>query len=150
MSECEWASRLGAYVDGELPEELAGQVRQHLSACANCGAELRRLERLSALWGALDSPAMPARALDRLHASVDQLTWRPVVRLAKAVCGVAAAVLIVCLSGLLWHPIGGPPAGEPRSWEAQAVAPQAADQPDSTEDQLAMWMVNGLSEKGAP
>lgn len=119
-----------AYIDGELPEARAAEVRAHLSRCDECG-EYR--DDLVALRGLLDVPAtvradegFTARVLARVHereheSALTRLrtaVWRPMPGWAAA----AAIALAVALgSGLAW--VSAPdPAPQPQLADAGAVA----------------------------
>lgn len=42
MVDCQHVmKRLWAYVDGELPETEAGELREHIAVCARCGPQYR-------------------------------------------------------------------------------------------------------------
>lgn len=60
---------LSAFADGELSEKLARQVQAHVTSCANCAAELARLQRVWQLLGTLPPvqapPFFAARVLGR-------------------------------------------------------------------------------------
>ncbi len=49
---------LSEYLDGELDERAAGEIRSHLASCESCRGELERLHRVSAAVKAL--PKVPA------------------------------------------------------------------------------------------
>ncbi len=58
---CEEAQRsLSAYLDGELPPQAAGELRRHLSECAQCAGGLEELRRLEAALDALPGTYVPA------------------------------------------------------------------------------------------
>lgn len=74
MSEhvLEW---LGAYYDGELHGDQRRRVEAHLSACADCRAELEVLQGLSARLQV--SPPMPARTPSEQFVSQVRLRLAP-------------------------------------------------------------------------
>jgi anti-sigma factor RsiW len=51
---CIDGKKLSAYTDGELPEEEAAEIREHLTVCEACREELSRLESVSAALEALE------------------------------------------------------------------------------------------------
>ncbi len=131
MTTCERVRRdISAYLDGELPEARAAEVRAHLSRCDEC-AEYR--DDLMALGGLLDVPArvqaeedFTANVLARVHepegesalARLRRAVWRPMPGWAA----VAAIALAVALgSGLAW--VSAPdPAPRPRVADAGAIS----------------------------
>ena len=100
MSECEQASRLGAYHDGELSPEAVAEVEAHLCQCPPCAAELRRLRGGSWVVGALVPPQIAPSAVQRLHRVIDRLPSAGLRRLAEALAAVAATILVACTIGL--------------------------------------------------
>src|SRR5437764_11454560 len=110
MAECEYGILVSAYHDGQLDAERARQVEVHLAACPACAAELEGLRRLSRALAGWQAPQMPEEVLGRLHEAVTGevvAAERGVMRLARALSGVAAAVMI---AGTLWL-MGAPDTG---------------------------------------
>jgi anti-sigma factor RsiW len=122
--------QISTYVDGELPEARAAEVRGHLSGCDEC-AEYR--DDLTALGGLLDVPAtvradegFNASVLNRVQEREDEsalsrlrrAVWRPMPGWAAA----AAIALAVALgSGLAW--VSGPdPTPAPQMADAGVVS----------------------------
>ncbi|MFO8008409.1 MAG: zf-HC2 domain-containing protein [Candidatus Brocadiia bacterium] len=98
---CEKTTKLlGAYLDGELGEGEAAQVREHLQACPRCAAELEELRRLDRSLGALTGMEAPAGFARRVRAAAERarepvrLFGLPVARL-RPVLARAAAVLVL-------------------------------------------------------
>lgn len=152
MNECTQASRVSAYHDGELSPAVRGELERHLQGCSACAAELGRLRRLSGLAGSMAPIPMPPAAMERLHRRVDGLPSRPILRLAEAVSGVAAAILIACVIGLAAGGVGPEPPAAVAAWdESQAIGAAPAEAaPGGSEEPLAMWMVQNLSEEDRP
>jgi anti-sigma factor RsiW len=110
MATCKAVRELmSAYIDGELPESLATEVRSHLSHCAAC-AEYR--DDLTALGGLLEVPAtvragddFTANVLARVREREDEsalsrlrrAVWRPMPGWAAAA---AIALAVTFGSGL--------------------------------------------------
>jgi len=103
--------QISAYIDGELPEARAVEVRAHLSRCDECSKYHDDLIALSRL---LDAPAtvradegFTTSVLDRVHergdeSALDRLrraVWRPMPGWAVAA---AVALAIGLGSGLAW------------------------------------------------
>ncbi len=97
--------RIDEYHDRELPAAEAARIREHLSACAACAAELAALERLD---GALRQvPAAGAPAWDRYLADVKRRTSarpRPAFGLVPALLAVAAAAIFGLVSWMATRP----------------------------------------------
>ncbi|MFL6446176.1 MAG: anti-sigma factor family protein [Bryobacteraceae bacterium] len=97
---------LGAYFDGELDANAELQIRLHLSECADCAAELERLERQRQLirGGGLSYHA-PAALESRIRKSLrsdhrSSIGWRTWVALAAAVLLVSTlSIRLVQLRG---------------------------------------------------
>ena len=49
MNHDEIRTSLSAYKDGELEEELRGQISRHLESCDDCRAELKELDQIDSL-----------------------------------------------------------------------------------------------------
>ena len=56
------AGTLSAFVDGQLEESQAAQVRAHLESCAECSALARRLSTLASVLGELAPPPDDGKA----------------------------------------------------------------------------------------
>ncbi|HOF17708.1 MAG TPA: zf-HC2 domain-containing protein [Phycisphaerae bacterium] len=146
MNTCEQASRLSAYHDGEMSPDCRVEFERHLGQCPQCAAELDRLRRLTAMLGAARPAAIPAASLARLHRAVDLLPTTGIRRLAEALAGVAAAILLVCMIGLARRSDAPAATASMPVWETQAVAQQQAVSATATSDVLlASWMVQDLS-----
>lgn len=145
MSECEYAGSLGAYHDGEIDAATCAALEQHLRQCASCAAELDRMRKLSKLLNGAPKPELSAQALHRFHAAADLAPSITIRRMAEALTSVAAAILVVC-GVLMWKQLpAGEPAGPMPIWEASVLQHPAEPPVSSSEDQLAMWMVQDLS-----
>jgi anti-sigma factor RsiW len=131
MTRCRAVRKqISAYVDGELPEARAVEVRAHLSRCDEC-AEYH--DDLLALSGLLDLPAtvqadeaFTADVLARVHAReggstltrLRRAVWRPMPGWAAAA---AVALAIGLGSGLAW--MSGPdPTPAPQMADAGVVS----------------------------
>src|SRR3954470_21939489 len=90
---CNEIQNLDAYADGELPADERSRIEQHLAICAACARELARLRKLSAIIGAY-RPVLSSEALERIHNAVGQ-TWDVgILRIARRISAVAAAVVV--------------------------------------------------------
>ena len=154
--ECPYTGQIGAYLDGELDVAERRALEAHLSSCAACARETAEVRSLKALFAAAEYPALAGRAVERLHDEAESLYERGTVRIARALSGIAACLLI---AGSLWlsqsrpHPDVQPTVGVSLTAYTQADplipvevseqvasgAPAAAD-PASPE-----WVVNDLS-----
>jgi RNA polymerase sigma-70 factor (ECF subfamily) len=143
MNECQQSEKVSAYHDGEMPAALRQEMERHLEQCPRCQAELEELRELSASLGTLPIPQASPAVLARMHRQVDQLAARSIYRLMEAGAAIAAAVLIVCMVGLLRQ--GPVPAPAPAPWEAQAAYGSTVDLASGgSEAVLAGWTVQDL------
>jgi len=142
MSECEYAQRLSAYHDGEVPAGERAAIEAHLRQCPACAAEFRRLGALGRLLAAA-RPEMPPDVLSRLHRATRTMVAADLGRMAKTLMAVAAAILLVCGATLWRSGATGAPAARIPLWETAAVTRQAASA-SVAEDQLALWIVRDL------
>lgn len=149
MSECEYTSLLGAYHDGEAPPETAAEMVAHIRRCPECFAELGRLRALSRVLATASWPQIPPEALGRLHRKVDLVARAGIRRLAEALAGVAASIVVACSVALAVLPSTAGPAQASALWETVAVSPQQTEPSTiSTEEQIALWIVQELPGNG--
>jgi len=146
VSECQYAGRLSAYHDEELPPAARAEVQAHLACCPACAAELARLARLSAALSGLARPRIGPQAIQRLHQGIDMLPSVALGRLAGALTAVAASILIACGAWLLSSSSLAGAAAIP-VWETVAIQKPAEPAPAGSEDRLATWMVQDLSQE---
>ena len=93
---------LSAWMDGEVPGELGGQLSDHLDGCPSCRGELIALERLDAALAGLEVPVPPglaAKVSQRLPGS-HKIPWYQ--SLSLAVCLVLGIYLGSSLTGTLY------------------------------------------------
>ena len=93
---------LSAWMDGEVPEELEGQLSDHLAGCPSCRAQLSALERLDAALAGLEAPVpqgLASKVRRRLH-SPSKIPWYQ--SLALAVCLVLGIFLGSSLTGTFY------------------------------------------------
>jgi len=148
MNDCEYAFRLGAYHDGELPAPAAAELEQHLQRCPACAAELAALRSLSEILGSAVAAELSAEAMQRLHRSVERTTEVGILRMAEALVGMAAAILIACTISLVASPSSAGTNGTVTPWEMAAVSQVEDDSEASTvEQQIAKWAVEDLARK---
>lgn len=119
MRPCEFENLIEALHDGELNAERSREAELHLAACPRCQASLRALESISQIM--VNTPALRAGALARIHAEVDRTIDRSLLPLARTLIGVAAAVLIVSGVGL-WQVRPAHPSA-PQPWEGAMILP---------------------------
>lgn len=159
MNDCEHAVRLGAYHDGELSAAQRAEVEAHLAGCPACAAELKRIGRLDGLLAHLASSTreeIPPAVLARLHRSVRRLPATGIVRVAEALAGLAATILVTCVVGLTTGQTPARARETPAAipvWEAQAVVQPAAGgattepAPANSDELLGMWISMDLSSR---
>src|SRR4051812_45532236 len=105
MTNCPHHSELDAYHDGELDAQASERLREHLSTCPQCSAELAALEETSALFAAnAEQIRLSQIELARLHQSVEPTRLEgqlersedsDLLRTAGLLSALAASVLIV-------------------------------------------------------
>jgi anti-sigma factor RsiW len=155
MNDCEYAARIGAYHDGELPSAAADEMEEHLRRCGACSAELARLRDLSRAIGSIAPPAIPPAVLRRTHVAIDRLSSLGVRRLAGALACAAAAVLVLSAAGLSLRssaPAKAIPAAASavtiEEWEPAVIAqPDAVLAATDSRELLARWIVSDLSRE---
>jgi anti-sigma factor RsiW len=65
-------SQMGAYIEGDLPENLCSELEAHLAACQNCRVVLNTTRKTIELYQDGDGdPTLPAGVRQRLFASLD-------------------------------------------------------------------------------
>jgi anti-sigma factor RsiW len=149
MNRCEFGEQLGPYVDGELDAARRDALEAHLPACPPCAEGLAELRSLKQLFTAAASGAgafaFPDTVRRRLHEHVDSLPDLGLLRIGRALSGVAACVLV---AGSLWltsasrRPVERPMA----AWEASALLMPVAAGPSSAEDlDSPEWIIRDLS-----
>ena len=142
------SEQLGPYVDGELDAAGREAVEAHVTTCPPCAgelAELRGLKRLFASAAAGSGAfAFSSESRRRLHEHVDSLADEAVLRIGRALSGIAAAVLV---AGALWltSPARRAPERPLAAWEGSALLMPVSG--PSTADELASpeWVVRDLS-----
>ena len=143
MEPCPYISWIGAYHDGELPDDRKALVERHLSECGQCQAEREGLRRLSSVLASMSSPTLPRIASRRLHAQVDALTERNLLRFAELLSGVAAAVLILASA---WMARTTEVAAEPLpTWQRAALTLQPEPAGEVSPLHTVRWMVTEIS-----
>jgi anti-sigma factor RsiW len=103
MSACaRFHDSLGAFHDGELGEPQAGELARHLPQCAECRAELARLEWLDGALRALPRSAPSEQLAEQLRARVAALGPRRSRRLERGAGRWAVAALCAAALALLF------------------------------------------------
>jgi anti-sigma factor RsiW len=112
MFECrEVVTKLGRFLDGELPPQESSFVEAHIQDCPGCRRELGALQALSASLGAVTAPPVPANLLDdvmlRVRGQHHEFPnawgllefWKPwPVAMRLSAAGVAAAACVIGLT----------------------------------------------------
>jgi hypothetical protein len=127
MSCDEVKSRLGEWLDGELPIELCPAVGQHLDDCPDCRSECESLQSMAAALAKPPEAKLPTDLWDAIERWLDEAPpmstpsaeptthrlW--IYRLARR--PLAAAAVVVLAIGLGWLAFNAP-------WESRAMAAQ--------------------------
>jgi anti-sigma factor RsiW len=87
--------QLSAYHDGELPSDQRSALSAHLAWCQDCLKRIGQLTQMSSMFASSSPSGISQIALRRLHAKLDEVIERGLVRWAWEVSGIAAAILIV-------------------------------------------------------
>ena len=146
MNDCEQASRLGAYRDGELSPDCRAEFERHLRRCPQCAGELERIRKLAGLLKSLPGVKMDQPAIKRLHHRIAVEAAHGIGRIAEALTAAAAIILVACIIGLAREGSSQPGQIAMPLWEAQAVAQEPTETTSAATDQvLASWMVQDLS-----
>jgi anti-sigma factor RsiW len=154
--ECPYTGQIGAYLDGELDAAQRRALEAHLSACEACAREVAEVRSLKALFAAAEYPALAGRAVERLHDQAESLYERGTLRIARALSGLAACLLI---AGSLWLSQSRPPHADVQPALAVSAAYTQADPliPVEVAEQVASgaqtaadpaspeWVVNDLN-----
>jgi len=148
MGECERAQQRSAYHDDELPAPAKAEFEEHILQCHNCSAELAELRELSKLLDGLPEQEIPSRVLDRLHRSANDASQAGILRVVRVMS--AAAILLIC-SAWMWRlSTSGAEPGQHqyRQWERVALRQDEMTVDETSEDPLAMWMIERLTGNG--
>ena len=98
MAECEMNSMLSAYYDGELTPQERQRMQTHLHYCSECAAELDRMRVLSAALSAMAIPEPSVDFVGKLQAQGDRVEQATILRFARRLTAVAAAVLMLAMA----------------------------------------------------
>lgn len=146
---------ISAYHDGELADAAAARLQLHIEDCPACRAELKRLEDVSTRISAIEIPHLDGEALGRIKSGFDPRRDRLVLRVSKAVTGLAASIAIVC-SVMLWYRHSATSV-DMSQWETAAttVVPDQASvwasqytDDDDPDVQLAWYMLDDETNEG--
>lgn len=138
------AARLGAYVDGELPEEDLREVETHLAGCEACRREVVMQTALRARLGARRREAAPEALRERVREIIHGSSEAAVeavspesrssapARWPRALAWTGWAVAALLAGLLLWRPVGRPEPlppvdGRPRAAADSARVPMVRD-----------------------
>lgn len=96
-----------AWIDGDLSDGEAEEMRRHVGGCPECRAEHQSAEEVRAALRRLPSFEAPAPLLDAVRSSTTGRAGSPPLmgwrspRVARAVAGVAAIAVVVLLAGVI-------------------------------------------------
>ena len=143
---CERANELMVLeLYGEADGGDAAELKAHLAGCAECRAECAQLAAISRLLTTAQVPDISQEAIERLHEEAVAAPGRGVLKLAERLIAAAAVITVAC-GGWLWR---GPSVSEPAlageaDWQ-QAAVTLNVEAVSSDAQQLAQWMVEGLT-----
>ena len=106
-ANCEFQSRLGAYLDGELDAAQQAQVESHLAACEDCRTQLDEIRELSRLAQNFEAGEMSLGAVRRIHRAIDADQQFSIFRVATVLSGLAASALVIGAAWMAELPGGG-------------------------------------------
>jgi hypothetical protein len=123
-------------------------MEAHLPGCALCQRELRDYRRLSLMVGQADIPELAASTLTRMKRQIHREGNLLILRMARRMTGVAAAVLVAGSIWLMSVNSSDTTPTQVHDWEAAAVSPSVDSSQQNTGDvQLAEWIETDLSRK---
>ncbi len=111
-TDCEYAARVSAYHDGEMAEDEAREVKQHIAGCAACAAELAFFATVSSTFETVPAPRLDAGAKRRLEELGDQFDYEPQrlrarpsadVRWVRRLTAAAAVLFIVAVGKVIYE-----------------------------------------------
>jgi len=128
---CERFDKLGAYIDGELPEGERAAFDAHLGSCGECSAEIERLKRMKTFLAAARMPQMiRPRAVFEARMNGQRL-----VHFAELLMSAAAIVIVVCGVSLVKMNVPQHAAAQPvPTWERMALSGQVEPAAPSEND----------------
>lgn len=93
------------FVMGEVDEQLAIHVAEHLDACPRCATRAAHLEPLATAFAAVDDPLVPDDLIDDVLAAVaaDERRRLPALEVAVGAALLLAAIVLVAMGS---DPIG--------------------------------------------
>jgi anti-sigma factor RsiW len=92
---CPTEQALSAYHDGELSPADRAEMARHLVWCEACMQQLAQLKQMSGLLTSMSPEGLSQIAWHRLHAKLDEVLERGLVRWAWEVSAIAAAILLI-------------------------------------------------------
>lgn len=103
---------LSDFVQGEVTEQVAIHVAEHLDACSHCATRAAVLEPLASAFAAIDDPILPVGLVDRIvvAANGDALVQAraPVARAPSHRLEVGIGVALLCAAAAVAM-VGGEP-----------------------------------------
>jgi hypothetical protein len=158
---CETSAQLSAYYDGELDPAAAARIEQHLPGCDECRSELNEIRELSVLAARIGEEGMSSGGLRKIHRLVDLDQGYFILRIAGALTGLAASVMVI---GSVWlREIPAKPAASGQIVIIDSASPawnvamnidvpplprssaDVREQPMVADSHLAAWMLDDLS-----
>ena len=118
MKQCPEEEVLGAYLDGELPDDQRAAVENHVKDCGDCAASLDELRRLEELVRGAPLPPVAeaewAATWGKVAARLEPFRPRLLPRLRWVLAPLAAAALLAAAIGV-WQMAARTSAPAPRA-----------------------------------
>ncbi len=103
MSEHVPNDLLNAFVEGEVDEQLAIHIAEHLDACPHCATRAVSHEPLAAAFASCDDPFVPEHLATEI---LEELARQPVSRtIPEVAVGVGLLGLAAALAAATQHPV---------------------------------------------
>ncbi|MBQ9346246.1 MAG: zf-HC2 domain-containing protein, partial [Oscillibacter sp.] len=148
---CEYTALLDAFVDGELPEDQAARLREHLDSCPACRSYLDDILAIREAFPTVEDTQVPEgfadRVLDKLPARVTVLPTRRRMLRRAALPVAASLALILALRGV-WL-TGGMNAEDVMSRTLPTVEEAAEEAVEETETADGPAADEGPADSGA-
>lgn len=90
---------LHAFVDGDVDEQVAVHIAEHLDGCPACATRAVTLEPLAAAFAAVEDPPMPPDLVASILTAAEQPERGPLAEVVIGGCLLVAAGLLAVFTG---------------------------------------------------